>query len=524
MRVENKKELKSLLQSYINAYIKGIYLYTVEQDIVKQIICDSWKELGINNVVICSYDIDNGLRLLVNSTPRCEQIENALSSERIREKYKNLRDAMRYIAKLVSEDRDRFFVVIYDGISDGLEVDSSFRQEFYNSIVELSDQEFYYYIISTKSIVPDIIEKKVFYIDVPLPTSKEIEEILNDKIKDGNIGVKGESIKERIVSALNGLTFEEIKNIINYVISDGELSEEDVQYIGYMKRQLIKKSGVLDFVVTEERMEDVGGFEVLKDWMKKKKKVIDEMEKAKAFGVDMPKGILLLGMPGCGKSLCAKAISKYLGLPLLRLDMGMILGQYLGQSEENIRKAIKQSESISPCVLWIDEIEKALVGVGSGGSSSGEVTTRIFGTLLTWMQEKTKMVFIVATANKIEAIPPEFLRKGRFDEIFFVNFPKDKEREQIIKIHLRKRKKENWLNKIDIGNIVKSTEGYTGADLEALVSLIVEDCFYNGKEVPESSLITGMLSNFKPLRESMKEEIEALEKAHKKYNFVDVSK
>ncbi|MGC8720347.1 MAG: AAA family ATPase, partial [Thermodesulforhabdaceae bacterium] len=315
---------------------------------------------------------------------------------------------------------------------------------------------------------------------------------------------------------------EETLGLINLIIADGVINDDDVITIGNIKKQIIKKGGVLEFVITDENMNAVGGFDRLKSWIRKKKKIVDNLDSAKRFGVDVPKGIMLFGMPGCGKSLCAKALATEFGVPLLKLDMGMILGPYVGQSEENIRKAIKQSESIAPCVLWIDEIEKAFSGIGGSGGSA-EVTTRIFGTLLTWMQERSRMVFVVATANDITSMPPEFLRRGRFDEVFFVDFPDIDERKEIIKIHLKKRKKEEWINKIDIDKMAKETEEFSGADLEAIVSSIVEEAFVNDWKEPVKEYVDNVVKEFKPLSHTMKDKIDQIKELYKKYNFINVS-
>jgi SpoVK/Ycf46/Vps4 family AAA+-type ATPase len=230
--------------------------------------------------------------------------------------------------------------------------------------------------------------------------------------------------------------------------------------------------------------------------------------------VDIPKGVLLFGMPGCGKSLAAKYTAKLMGMPLLRLDMGRIMGPYLGQSEENLRKAIKIAESIAPSILWIDEIEKALAGVKGGNN---DTVVRIFGTLLTWMQEKTKPVFVIATANDISGIPPEFLRKGRFDETFFVDFPDKESIKEIFKIHLKKRGKEKFISTIDFDRIVSEMkEGYAGADIEAIVSEVVERAFLNKKEEITTEDILSVIKSgvIKPISETLKDKIEELRKTY----------
>jgi SpoVK/Ycf46/Vps4 family AAA+-type ATPase len=222
------------------------------------------------------------------------------------------------------------------------------------------------------------------------------------------------------------------------VAEDGELNKKALKLIFDQKQQMIMKAGVLEMVKPADSIEDIGGLENLIEWLKYKEKVFKNIKKAEEFGVALPKGVLIAGLPGCGKSLTAKAAGNLFNVPLLRLDMGRLMGRYVGESEENMRKAIRLADAISPCVLWVDELEKAFAGIGGGGS---EVTTRLFGTFLTWMQEKTSPVFVLATANKINDLPPELLRKGRFDEIFYVDFPNDEERKKIFEIHIGKRRK-----------------------------------------------------------------------------------
>ena len=218
---------------------------------------------------------------------------------------------------------------------------------------------------------------------------------------------------------------------------------------------------------------------------------MQRLDAALKAGVSIPKGILIVGFPGCGKSLVAKTTATQFGLPLLRLDVGKILGKYVGQSERNMRFALAQAEAVSPCVLWVDEVEKAFAG---GDGSGHEVTSRLIGHFLTWMQEKSTTVFVVATANDLERLPTEFLRKGRFDEVFSVGLPNKQERYQILKIHLRRRNQYDAT--MNMSGLVKITDNFSGADIEAGVSQAVETCFLSGteKKVSEDDLITAMKS------------------------------
>ena len=235
-----------------------------------------------------------------------------------------------------------------------------------------------------------------------------------------------------------GLTLSEAENVFAKCLV--EKGGFDVDLIVAEKQQLIRKSGVLEYFDTQEQVADIGGMEVLKGWLNSRSPAFTE--KAQRFGLPAPRGVLLLGVQGCGKSLTAKAVAQLWRLPLLRLDVGRIYSGIVGSSEQNIRRALQMAETVAPCVLWIDEIEKGLAGVQSSAMSDAGVTARIFGTINTWMQEKTKPVFVVATANDISQLPPELLRKGRFDEIFFVDLPAAEERKEIFEIHLRRRKRD----------------------------------------------------------------------------------
>jgi SpoVK/Ycf46/Vps4 family AAA+-type ATPase len=288
------------------------------------------------------------------------------------------------------------------------------------------------------------------------------------------------------------------------------------------KQQMIKKSGILEMINVKETLDDIGGLERLKSWLKKKAAVYNQYYEAEKWGVDIPKGVLIAGMPGCGKSLAAKAASATFGLPLLRMDMGRLMGKYVGESESNMRRAIELTEASAPCILWIDELEKAFAGIQSGGSGS-EVATRLFGNFLTWMQEKDSMAFVVATANDISKLPPELMRKGRFDEIFYVGLPNPDERKKIFEIHIKKRRR-NDLASIDISSLVSKTEGYSGADVEGVVIDAVENAFVDGSSALTTEHIQRAIENTHSLSEIMKESLTNLPKEYENRHFKSASK
>jgi SpoVK/Ycf46/Vps4 family AAA+-type ATPase len=306
-----------------------------------------------------------------------------------------------------------------------------------------------------------------------------------------------------LAQACQGLSCYETKQLLQRGYQqDGALDADDLQLIHDEKAQIIKKSGMLELVKVKEGLADIGGLDNLKPWLKQKSKVLNNWTAARAFGVEAPKGMMIVGMPGCGKSLSAKAASKLFNLPLLKLDMGSLMGKFVGESEGNMRRALKMAEAVSPCVLWIDEVEKAFAGLHGLNS---EVSTRMFGYFLSWMQEKTSQVFVIATANDISALPPELLRKGRFDEIFYVDFPNERERKAIFEVHLRKRNQLH--NDINLDELVKATKDYSGADIEAVVKDSIESAFVDNARRLDTARLLRIIKDTQPLGEVMKDKV-----------------
>ena len=389
------------------------------------------------------------------------------------------------------------------------------------------DYNFTIIVISETETVPKELEKFTSILDIPNMSKDEIEKYILKFSKDNNIKVDEKDIGEVAIS-LKGLTKLEIDHVLNMIIeSKNNISISGRDIIIKEKGQIIKKSSILEIIDFKEKIEDIGGLEGLKEWLKSKAQVFRRLDEAKKFGVDTPKGVLLVGMPGCGKSLAAKASARLFNVPLLRLDIGRLLGKYVGESEHNMRVALKTAESISPCILWIDEIEKAFAGINQDGGAS-DITKRLFGQFLTWLQEKENTVFVVATANDITAFPPEFLRKGRFDEIFFIDFPNEEEREKIFKIHLEKRGKLN--DKINLKELAEKTIGYCGADIEEVVKMTVETIF-NIEDIEneeDSKLMTqDLLDSIKSidsLSNILADKIEVLKKGYEKFKIKSASK
>ena len=383
------------------------------------------------------------------------------------------------------------------------------------------DYNFTIIIVSETETVPKELEKFTSILDIPNMSKDEIEKYILKFSKDNNIKVDEKDIGEVAIS-LKGLTKLEIDHVLNMIIeSKNNISISGRDIIIKEKGQIIKKSSILEIIDFKEKIEDIGGLEGLKEWLKSKAQVFRRLDEAKKFGVDTPKGVLLVGMPGCGKSLAAKASARLFNVPLLRLDIGRLLGKYVGESEHNMRVALKTAESISPCILWIDEIEKAFAGINQDGGAS-DITKRLFGQFLTWLQEKENTVFVVATANDITAFPPEFLRKGRFDEVFFIDFPNEEERERIFEIHLEKRGK--LTDDIDINELAKATEGYCGADIEEVVKNTVENIFVleEEKEITTQDLLDS-IKNIDSLSNILADKIESLKKSYDRFKIKSAS-
>lgn len=370
--------------------------------------------------------------------------------------------------------------------------------------------------VSPSLILPDELQKDVTTINFDLPSYKEIESVLNN-ILESNSSVTvdlHDDDKEKLIKAALGLTIHEAENAFALaMVNDGILNSDDIPVVLREKKQLVKKSGILEFVDSNVSIDDVGGLDNLKNWLIKRED--SWLDSAKEYNLPSPKGVLITGVPGCGKSLIAKAISSMWGLPLIRLDLSRIFNGLVGSSEENMRRALATAETVSPSILWIDEIEKGFNGLKN--SSDGGVSSHIFGIFLTWMQEKEEPVFVIATANNIDQLPPEFLRKGRFDEIFFVDLPTFNERKKIFEVHLSSRltsplvKGDFIINDESLNHLAKLTEGFGGAEIEQIVIMSLFEAFSDKRSIKMSDL-ENSIKNTVALSVTQKEQIIALRK------------
>ncbi|HNZ65897.1 MAG TPA: AAA family ATPase [Planctomycetota bacterium] len=359
---------------------------------------------------------------------------------------------------------------------------------------------------SPSKFVPEELSKELPVIEVELPDRPTIEIIANQVVDEYRDVCFEKDITPKLLTSALGLTVMEARlAFAKAIITNRKLTEDEIPLIISEKEQIIKKSGLLEYFHPKEYLTHVGGLENLKDWIKKRGNAYSD--EAKEYGLNTPRGVLLLGVPGCGKSLTAKAIANEWKFPLLRFDLGKVFGGFVGESERNIRYALDVAKTISPCVLWIDEIEKGLSGTQSSGRTDGGTSARVFGTFLTWMQEKKEPVFVVATANDISLLPPELLRKGRFDEIFFVDLPSEKERENIFHIHLKIKNRDAKQLNLDMEKLVKESEGFSGAEIEEVVNEALFNAYANGQKDLEMKNLLECINATSPLSRTMAETI-----------------
>ena len=365
-------------------------------------------------------------------------------------------------------------------------------------------------MIDSNDKLPEVIKSYGKSFEISFPDEKELQDILRTTLlrlhrkKPVEIGITRRGLNV-MVRNLRGLTRRQAEQVITDSISqDQRFTDKDINLIIAGKRRMIQRGGLLEYVQTPLDLSEIGGMKRLKKWLELRKDAFGP--EAAEFGLTAPRGVLMLGVQGAGKSLCAKAIATAWHQPLLRMDPSTLYASYIGESERNLREALRQTEMMSPVILWIDEIEKAFASAASR-SADGGLSQRMFGTLLTWLQEHEAPVFVVATANDIEALPPELLRKGRFDEIFFVDLPIAATRKEILAIHLRKRNREP--EKFDVDELAEASEGYSGSEIEQAIISALHEAYANKRDV-DMGLILSALRNSPPLTVTMAESVEAL--------------
>jgi ATP-dependent 26S proteasome regulatory subunit len=480
------------LRNMLKAYYPVFYLTSFEYDRTKQKLRGIAKTFDKCNLY--EWNCVSGLRLLKDGN------YNTIGD------YEEPEELLKYIYE--NDDNSQKDIFILEDFNEFIEERNV--KYYLRSVAEKARfTNTHIVIVSAVYKLPLELEKYVTVINVPLPDRDDLVRTLNQIEKDKKATLPI-TLKNKLVDAALGMTTIEADLAFCLSAVKDNFDVNSPITVASEKEQIIKKSGMLEYIQQNETLKDIGGMDILKDWLNKRQLAYDI--NAKSWGLSEPKGLLLLGVPGCGKSLTAKCISSTWNMPLLRLDMGKVFQGIVGSSEDNMRKAISTAEAVAPCVLWIDEIEKGLSGTKSSGSSDGGVTSRVFSTILTWMQEKTKPVFVVATANDIQQLPPELLRKGRFDEIFFVDLPSEEERRNIFKIHLEKKNKPS----VDFAleKIAKESDGFNGAEIEECVKEAMFTAYIENPETPKLNTkhIIDSIKNTVPLSKTMKDEIGFLRK------------
>lgn len=488
----------SKIKDMLKAFYPVLYLNSFEYDRTKQ------KIEGIINVLksegkdvrIFNWNCVDGLRGLNGDKP--QPLINKDGEEIVEPE-----EVLKYILNDKDASKDVFVLEDFNNY-----IEEENIKYYIRSIAERARHtNTHAIILSAVYKLPVELDKYVTVLNIPLPDRFDMEKTLGVVERQCKINLSME-MRNRMVDAALGMTSMEADLAFCLAAVKDDLGQNAPYTVSSEKEQIIKKSGILDYFPKNEDLKDVGGMEILKDWLFKRQKAYEK--KARDFGLQEPKGLLLLGVPGCGKSLIAKSIASFWNMPLLRLDIGKVYQGLVGSSEDNIRKAIATAEAVAPCVLWIDEIEKGLNGVQSSGLTDGGVTSRIFSTILTWMQEKTSPVFVVATANNINLLPPELLRKGRFDEIFFVDLPSQKERQNIFSIHLKKKGQNPSQYPMEM--LGKETEGFNGAEIEECIKEAMFAAYVEAPDNPklQSKHLVDAIAKTVPLSTTMKEQIAAL--------------
>ena len=427
---------------------------------------------------------------------------------------RNPLEALELIDKLTPETAALFVLKDYDNFFK----DFSVIRKLKNLSRNLKTQQKNVIIVSTEINIPDTLKEFVTLIEFPLPSYSEILEELN-RLTTSLQQRLSQDMLYSIATACQGLSLERIRRVLSKVIATyGEIDDSSSTLILEEKKQIIQQTQLLEFCLTDKTISDLGGLDNFKTWLNLRSKAFSQ--EAINYGLPYPKGLLLVGVQGTGKSIAAKIIAHEWKLPLLRLDFGRLFASLIGQSESRVRKMIKIAEALSPCVLWVDEIDKAFAGAQSNGDSG--TTSRVLGTFITWLSEKTSPVFVVATANYIELIPPEILRKGRFDEMFFLDLPTREERESIFNVHLE-RFRPGTTSRFQLRLISDLSRQFSGAEIEQVVIEAMRLGFNENREFNNDDLLTA-IDNLVPLARTKSKELNLLKEWSESGNVISASK
>lgn len=481
MKKQQKETMKSKIINYIRAGYPGLYLVSPEEARVEaemhQIAKDLNYSLHFWSVVDGLVDSNNGKSRQAN-----DPLEALIAIQELKEKsIVLLRDFHLFL-----QDPNPILI-----------------RQLKNVLQEAKTQNKTLIILGCRLCLPPELEHELTVVEFALPGKEQLRSVLGGIMESAGIKEMENEQREKVIDAASGLTTIEAENA--FALSVVESKQVDPIIVAREKAQAVKKNGILEIIETKENLESIGGLDVLKEWLLKRRHAFGQ--KAIEYGLPTPKGLLIIGIPGTGKSLSAKATAKVFGVPLLKLDAGRIFAGLVGQSESNLRAVIQTAEAIAPCCLWIDEIEKGFAGSKSSGQTDGGTSSGVFGSFISWMQEKKAPVFVVATANDVSQLPPEMLRKGRFDELFFVDLPNQQEREAIWEIQIGKYGRD--AKDFDIVQLGRATEGLTGSEIE---NAFVEALYlaFDGRKEPTDLDIAGVLTEFVPLSKLMAEQIGGL--------------
>jgi SpoVK/Ycf46/Vps4 family AAA+-type ATPase len=461
-----------------------IYIPTPEEERLETVIAQSAKRLGDRAVYI--WDFVDGYQGNPNDMGFARR--NPLQALEFVEKL-----AESAAAILILRDFHRFLE------------DISVSRKLRNLSRRLKSQPKNIVIVTPQVAVPSDLTEVLTVLEFPLPDASEIKAEVGRLLAATGQSL-GDKVLDELVRSCQGLSLERIRRVLTRAIaSHGEIQPEDVELVLEEKRQSIRQTQILEFYPTQEKISDIGGLDNLKDWLLRRGGAFTE--RARQYGLPHPRGLLLVGIQGTGKSLTAKAIAHHWHLPLLRLDVGRLFGGLVGESESRTRQMIQLAEALAPCILWIDEIDKAFSGLDSKGDAG--TTSRVFGTFISWLAEKKSPVFVVATANNIQALPPEMLRKGRFDEIFFVGLPSQEERWAIFELHLSRLRAHN-LKSYDLERLAYETPDFSGAEIEQTLIEAMHIGFSQNRDFTTDDILEAA-SQIIPLARTAQEQIQFLQ-------------
>jgi len=482
-------ELGTKIIHYVQAGYPGLYLVSPEEQRVEAELKSVVEHLNRNpdekeHYQLCYWSVVDGL---VNT--QTNQVHNA-------------NDPLE-VLQAIGEQKERTITLLKDYHLFLEDPNPILLRTLRNVLLEAKTKQKTLIIAGCRLVLPPELERELTTIEFALPGREALGTVLNGVIESAGLSSLESGQREKVIDAAGGLTTIEAENA--FALSFVQTRSIEPGVVAREKAQAVKKNGLLEIIEARETLESIGGLDVLKSWLLKRKDAFGQ--RAKDYGLPSPKGLLVIGIPGTGKSLTAKATASVFGVPLLKLDAGRLFAGLVGQSESNLRSVIQTAEAIAPCCLWIDEMEKGFAGSKSSGSTDGGTSARVFGSFISWMQEKTSPVFVVATANDVSQLPPEMLRKGRFDEIMFVDLPNQEERESIWEIQIQKYGRE--AKEFDLAALAKATEGLTGSEIE---QVFVESLFsgFDQSKEPTDFSIAQVLTEFVPLSKLMAEQISGL--------------